>query len=136
MRRSQTSNQTKGLTMPKPKTVSELLERARDLLSDSDRWIKRNYFRRRGNKPAQYCAVGALIKARGDSFKEAQASGFSDQVWDARNILSKQVRKTSIYLDIITFNDNPFTTHKDLMKVFDEAIKEAKMNKEWDSKYV
>lgn len=92
---------------------------AREILSDPDHWTKGTLARTKTNKmtttsnPAacRYCSMGAIVKCSGNIYEEN----------DATIILEEAIGG-----NIIAFNDNVRTTHDDLMKMWDKAIRIAK----------
>ena len=99
----------------------------RKFLEYEARWMKGEYARKLdGNycsplddDAVQWCAIGAVVHIAG-SYKEANHAIF----W-----LNKQVRKHDM---VTAWQDQPETTHQDVLDLFDKAITAAeKTHKEW-----
>ncbi len=105
-------------------TPAEILQAARDLLSDPKRWTQGIFARRENGSTCStfapeafsFCSRGALIKVRPDdavfqSYAEAYA------------FLEKCVPEVYVGTEPVAhWNDHPDTTHAEVLAVFDKAI--------------
>ena len=98
------------------------LRRARDLISDPEKWTKGGMGRKSDGDPVgvydvgredvvKWCMSGALRKVADNE------QVFNKAYWSCMSQVPVQV-KTSLP----RFNDHPSTTHQDVMFVFDQAI--------------
>lgn len=100
--------------------VKSVIVRAREILSDPKHWIKSTYARNlvgdsvlaTSPHAVCWCSMGALWKA----FDEV---GKNTTRMEAYTFLQKNLLENE---DIAGFNDNPDTTHSDVMAAFDRAI--------------
>lgn len=92
--------------------VTELLIEAKKLIDTPDKWIKGIY-----EWNGCYCVSGAL--------REARKSFDYNSFWKAYELIMQEAYS----VDIPKFNDAITTTHDDVMKVMDKAIKASKANK-------
>ena len=106
---------------PKIKTI---LKAAREILQDEKRWTK-GYFARTAagdrvescNKAAVcYCAMGAIDKAAVEA--REPRFGVGDDAIDALAKFLPDGHQKSV----ASFNDNPKTTHAEVLALFDQAI--------------
>lgn len=98
-------------------TPRDILVKARELIADPAHWTKGEFGRDahgngivpwlEGRKPVCYCSLGAILTV-GDSGDEAA------------RVLEKHMRDS-----ITRFNDDPKTTHADVLAAFDRAIADA-----------
>lgn len=108
-----------------------LLVKARDLLETEENWVQRKFGRSPKNShlvlldtledAVAFCAVGALAKAAGVTGKKALEL-------NAAQILSTAVPQKFNACGpskIMTFNDDPATTYKKIINMFNRAIKKA-----------
>jgi hypothetical protein len=105
-------------------TTAEILQKARDLISDEKNWTQGDYARigRRGVLPAAddhlpadadcFCAVGSICRVAGMTIREAEASA----AWDFLNAEAE-------FGELHEFNDSH--THAEVLDLFDRAIKRA-----------
>lgn len=105
-------------------TTIEILVAARELLSDEKRWTKgagardvRGKEVRSRHPPAVcWCMAGALNKV-------------IEVPWPPEALMSViDLLQTMISGGIIAFNDNPATTHADVLRALDAAIEKAKQD--------
>jgi hypothetical protein len=88
-------------------TVKENLIAARALIDMPEKWGKGSY-----QEGGCHCAIGAVLKVQG-------LLGISCFAGDEENALKAALPT----LDMVEhFNDHPFTTHADIMALFDRAI--------------
>lgn len=98
---------------------SEILEKALDLIRDPECWIQRCEYGFRGDKHC-YCAFGALTAVERFAKTASDAEKFSAFVF------LRKVIGTNDIDDIQDWNDDPNTTHAEVVAAFEEAIKRAK----------
>ena len=105
-------------------TTVEILEKARDLISDPERWAKGyyahdkdgDYVPPRDGNACKWCAAGATIVVSPDDDND-----------DSRHALALlQKALPSGFLFATNYNDRPTTTHADILALFDRAIELAK----------
>ena len=112
--------------------AKDVLKRARKILERN--WVKNSYREQKSNGRYCYCAAGALFRA-----SQLLKTGYNcpvhynstdlnfyrqelhPPVQKAINILNSIIP----YKDITVFNDDLDTTHKEILEVFDQAIKKA-----------
>jgi hypothetical protein len=99
------------------------LTAARALISHPAHWIKKTSGTKANGKPDNsdnlseavcFCALGALWRA-GDDCRSSQAEA----------VLNMIVRTTTRFDNPVSFNDDPSTTHADVLRVFDLAVAAA-----------
>lgn len=110
-------------------SVLETLTKARDLLSDPNKWIKGGYARNdcgavcdpMSPHARQFCMIGAVYAST------------AHQPWMAGSVhcrLEAAVMRTKPrFSALATFNDHPNTTHQDVLDIFSIAIA-AELNRE------
>lgn len=111
--------------------ISTLLKKARRLLTNPKRWLKgAEAADRRGvlvsprsKKAETFCAIGAVGRYTSEGWDSAT------QICLASNALAGAIRSKTFRRDIVGFNDAKRTSHKQLLGVFDRAIK-AELKKE------
>lgn len=132
----------------------ELLIRAKELISDPDHWTKGAYVRdgvrstlTHGDvdpEKCQMCSIGALIYAVGEKFKVGSRTIFSTTglpvrayaaLQQARGLLDdclpERTNPGALDLDTVAlFNDSSYTTHADVMALFDCAIANSEVTQE------
>jgi hypothetical protein len=90
----------------------EILKGARELLSDESKWRRDIYIEEKGNVACGYCIMGATtIAAAG----RMPLSNRADEL--LRDALPLQYQGS-----IADFNDDPKTTHADVLALLDRAI--------------
>lgn len=107
-----------------PKIKQYLIE-ARELIRDEKNWCKKVPARNKKGisvyvdspEACQFCALGALAKVA-----EANHGRFENNLIYSMTLdyLSKQLD----WRPITDFNDDPKTTHQDILSLFDKAIQE------------
>lgn len=118
----------------KKMTVLDVLVKAREIISVKERWTKGYYAKNaegahvetRARGAVCFCSTGAIQKAlpkRLDFSRESFVlrNGAADALEDvlhARGFMGKDGRK-----NIVMFNDDPRTKHRDVLRLFDAAIK-------------
>ena len=101
------------------KTITEQLIAEKELLSDPSRWTKGEVARDSNGKLVEtesatavcWCQLGASMKLQ--------------STWRVLSI-KKSISTNYNFFSSLGFNDHPDTTHSDLMKFYDECIKESK----------
>jgi hypothetical protein len=101
-------------------TTLQILTAARELLSDEARWTKAYLAKTLSERPCDpraylavcWCAMGAIDRAAKRNTSGAFEAGLTIE--------------SVIYKPIAAFNDDPATTHADVLKAFDRAIEKAK----------
>lgn len=101
-------------------TPLEILRGARELLAKPERWTKGACARNAdgystiatGNDGCSFCVVGALMQVGGDSFLSSPAA----------IIALELMHKLSGSLSAGDFNDDPNTTHADILDLLDRGI--------------
>ena len=89
---------------------SEVLKEAKELLKDPNNWNKDGlYYKINDQDSGCYCIFGAINQVTGNYYPEADEFYFEAKF----NTSSDPV---------IDFNDDPETTHEDLMDWFDKMI--------------
>jgi hypothetical protein len=90
-------------------TVKENLIAAKALIDTPEKWIKGSF-----HKAGCFCAVGAL----------GMASNGNPENWgyDEREALLRALPVDAVAYSVALFNDDPDTTHADIMALFDRAI--------------
>lgn len=95
----------------------ERLIKAKALIATPDRWCKKHA----RNFNGQRCALGAIWEADGENWK---TSSKAPETEEASNIMVRVVHGDET-ISVANFNDDPKTTHQDIMAAFDLAIEEA-----------
>lgn len=91
-------------------TTREVLENARELISDEEHWCKGAFEKNRGK---QYCAVGAVAYVA--------ANPTTNTSYDnALNLLRQSVGGA-----IVAYNDSYATTHACILAAFDAALEKC-----------
>lgn len=102
-------------------TIKEVLQKARALIADPERWTREALARTsegwevRGDNPTacRWCVVGAI---------QAIALGAGVATWPATVALLPFIPH---HADVPSWNDDPKTTHADVLAAFDAAIARA-----------
>ncbi len=111
-------------------SVREILIRARALIEQPIRLTQgviaraanRHYVSATDPEATCWCAEGALVRAAEEGAATAvDAVDATKDIAKASRLLSDQVGGRALY----RFNDDPRTTHADVLKAFDLAIKAA-----------
>lgn len=128
-------------------TIVRILMAAKKLINSKSKWIKESYRRDGGTADApvtQYCAMGAIEAAAqkilGPEANRWSYSKYPDMI-KAIDMMKKELPKIpeghcsdctgeDEYADVEQYNDDPATTHKDIMHLFNNAITRAKMEAE------
>lgn len=99
-------------------TWKEVLIKAKALIDTPEKWIKDEFCDFRGG----YCALGAAAHAAGMNPDEADQNGY-EEFQQLCELLTRQTPDE--YRSIVDFNDDPDTTHAEIMSLFDAAIEAA-----------
>lgn len=108
----------------------KLLQNARALITSERNWCKETFQKHeRFWRPRQYCLIGALEQA---TMTEAEANFPTPMPvfhagTDARGRLTWLAYRTGRG-GAIGFNDNPLTTHRDVLWLLDVAITQCKQD--------
>ena len=98
--------------------VVEGLQKARDHISNPRMWFKGGDYSENGSRGAlrgePCCALGALMWSSGGD------NTFYSEMFDYLRFACP------IHGGVTNYNDRPNTKHKDIMALFDRAIKKAK----------
>lgn len=120
--------------MPAPQTASDILQKARELISKPEAWTKGSFARDAEGRTVRdinddratcWCLLGAVSKSTRD------LSMGNQEYRDARFCLRCAVGArcglgdADSPLTTASFNDDPHTTHADILAVFDDAIVRA-----------
>lgn len=100
------------------KSTLQILKDARELLSDEKRWIKAVYEVDRDGVRC-FCLMGALGKSSGDPERDNYYAWLSSAEEAVRDCIA--VERGGLR-SIARFNDDPATTHRDVLSVLDCAI--------------
>ena len=108
-----------NLKINSEKTVKQVLQEARDLIEKG--WTQHSFARDENgdevevfsDKAVCFCSLGALRRTSETAHQNIQAKTL---LWD-------KVKVVSGYMGIASYNDYFLTDKKDVLKVFDEAIK-------------
>ncbi len=111
--------------------ISTLLKKARRLLTNPKRWLKGagaadksgTWVFPRSKKAETFCAIGAVARYASKGW------GGATEIMVAENALAGAIRSKTFKGDLVSFNDAKRTSHKQLLGVFDRAIK-AELKKE------
>ena len=110
--------------------TKEILIKARALIADPEHWIKEDYiqdinhnslnYTDRGQEAKCFCFIGALIYARNTTDDKVR-------ITELDNLIIPHIPKEfkggcDYYASIVAFNDDPSTTHSDVLAVLDQAI--------------
>jgi len=103
-------------------TTKDLLEKARELISDPARWTKGAVARDLNGEPIEefssdavcFCSIGVVSSV-------ANCLGLFNST---THLLDRCAGKRG-YPNILSFNDAPTTTHEDIVSLFQEAINDA-----------
>lgn len=108
----------------KEKKTSEILRKAKKLIEKPEKWTTGQYF-----SQGAMCSLGAVIKATGQSRKYFNAH--REDVYNAEEVLNKATTEivknpcSECFGSVVDYNDAPRRTHKQILKLFDTAIKIA-----------
>ncbi|UWF59825.1 DUF6197 family protein [Brucella sp. 2716] len=128
------ANPLVAVVLPPDAPVSTVLRAARDLISVPGRWTKWGYgFKEKPetlddafasrrlfcdlSEATCFCSWGALLAVMGVSNRVYFGEAFS--------VLKDTIRATTDFRGIPAFNDAPSTTHADVLRMFNRAIKKA-----------
>jgi hypothetical protein len=105
-------------------TTIELLEAAKAKIDTPENWCKGDYAKTKKGNPihslaeqaCQWCSLGALVAVTSSSSQTVSLR------CKAIDLLFDVVGR-----DVVAFNDDPKTTHADVLAAFDRAIELAKL---------
>lgn len=100
-------------------TPAELIRKALDLLSEEDRWVKGHLTGINANGDTTFCAVGAVMLSTEYSYKH-------NAVVPALAALNRDLPSdpTKKHCALAYFNDDPDTTHEDVILHFKKVLHE------------
>jgi hypothetical protein len=101
--------------MRKYKTPLAILKAARRLLTPKHRWTKGVYSDEREGETC-YCSLGALMAVSSNRY----TLGYDVAAYELHKISLKYPKGRR---GIIAYNDHPQTTHRQVLSLFDRAIK-------------
>lgn len=90
-------------------SVADDLKAARALIDTEEKWLQGRYRDRKG----RLCAIGAVQDAVGLDY---------ERVGDCRKALGAALPVGKQTLNAALYNDDPNTTHADVLALFDRAI--------------
>jgi aerobic-type carbon monoxide dehydrogenase small subunit (CoxS/CutS family) len=102
-----------------PPTTVEILTKARALIAEPEHWCQKHWHESDGATEA-WCAWGAVAETTG------MVSDFSNGAIDALNAATFGLGGCGI----VDYNDDPGTTHADILAAFDKAIAEIEFTKD------
>lgn len=97
----------------KMQEVVDVLVRARALIASEDRWCRGSYSKLQDDGFFAFCAVGAELQA---------TRGIVDWSDESPSLLALIAALPEGYDRISVFNDDPKTTHADVLALYDRAI--------------
>jgi hypothetical protein len=116
-------------------TPLEILTKAREILSDPQRWIKSAFASLDEQGEKCFCLDGALLQAGGAEFIDyaEEVNKFRGWIEGDLTTVSEAENAVNYVLDlayngtdrghgIFAFNDAPGTTHDEVLAVLDQAI--------------
>lgn len=98
-------------------TVKENLIAAKALIDTPEKWGKDEY----EPGPGCYCLAGAIFAAKGEGFNPWKENN-SPEAKAIENGLNELYDGLSPWRSYVDFNDDPSTTHANIMALFDRAI--------------
>ena len=119
----------------KPEDVLNILIKSRNLINEEDKWVKGTGSIDKHGEPTAYkennavafCALSSIYRACDcdDEYDDHQIYYVLNKIGRALNAENPNypVENTTYYANyLVSFNDNPETSHKMIMNVFDTAI--------------
>jgi hypothetical protein len=105
--------------------VVDILKAARDKISQPEAWIKEKMWDTKYTETGVvrcYCTLGAVCAAT----QEAMCNEPLSRAFDMEDYIIEALRKAipsyPTFTSISRFNDDPRTTHKDVLALFNRAI--------------
>ena len=124
------------MTETRDDVVLELLEKGKQRIASPDKWIKGRAAEDANGMPpddmlkaVKCCLIGAIqAETRSLSYYYTQQQAVWQMRNDARDILAENLPAGWRELDnpLVEYNDDPATTHEDVMRVYDRAIESRK----------
>ena len=110
--------------------VTCVLRKAREIITPEDRWTKGVLARDSQGRSVSadskdavcFCAMGAIDKAAFQQYRTSAHLSFmevGDTASDAISVLGEEVGTRTVNV----WNDDPNTTHEDVLEMFDRTIK-------------
>jgi hypothetical protein len=113
------TDKEKIMSENKANSVKEVLIAAKYLLENIG-WCQGDFSNYQDGKPVSFCMLGAI--------NHVEVSDF-ELIWEAKSLLSQTILKNISEPGIISdWNDKPARKKKDVIKLFDKAIR--KLDKE------
>lgn len=103
------------------------LRKARALIENPDHWVKGQYILIREDGSECFCAEGAFDQAGSDDL--LYLSGETDDDHWATTHWFLEMALPGTFHSVEEFNDNVYTTHADVLALFDRAIAAAEAAK-------
>lgn len=100
-----------------------ILESAKKLISDEDAWTKGILYRKH---TGSYCIIGAIHRIIGPLPCNLEEKKVTNRIEQIMNPFLPQKKG---FRSVFEFNDDQRTTHKQIMNLFDRAIKHYKEEK-------
>jgi len=98
----------------------DLLMRAMEILKPKSAWIKRQLC---NSSHTQFCMIGALQKASGRRFSGDNGQTHETDLERAARFALGEANPTTLgFRPIPDFNDDPRTTHEDVLLAFNNAV--------------
>lgn len=98
-------------------TLKDNLIAAKALIDTPEKWGKEDYEPRAGC----YCMAGAIFAAKGEGFNPREETS-SPEAKAIDAALDELYDGLSPWRSYVEYNDDPETTHADIMALFDHAI--------------
>lgn len=119
-------------TNKKKLSTVEILTKAKELLSKPKKWIKGILYSTIKSGDGSFCSIGAMRYVANIPFDTVMPNNHINKssYRMARELLTSTIshKTNKKFIDIITFNDDKQTTKKQVLNMFDLAIKKAKRN--------
>ena len=114
--------------------AADILTKARNVISQEENWTKKYFARDSLGNPIPveeaeakcFCAVGAMYKVCAVRIKTDESFIDNFQQLLTAEIPENKDRRYADHQNIINYNDDSNTSHKQILEVFDRAIATAK----------
>jgi len=113
--------------------TAEVLQTARNIISDEKNWTQGAYARDSEYNPINeahdsavcFCSLGAIFKAAGSHLDPRYDAGVSEltNTLGERRAKAMQEGKPKPTRNVPSYNDHPDTKHADVLSLFDDTIK-------------
>lgn len=101
-------------------TSTDVLTKARALIARPRGWVKHDFQQERKDGLIAYCAMGANTQAR---IELAAPFGSEKRANDRLRKAIRDYTGDPTFLSVAEFNDLPKTSRRDVLAIFDRAIK-------------